>query len=140
MRASPGFPDRQAYTSRRTQSLAQLKVTLHMLRRLDAKREYPRYVRLSELRADPVTLASLQAVGGLSPEDALAEGVRLAVARGVLLALPVELAAPGEAAPAGAGAPRGAPGAPGAQRERDAPGAQRERDAPRAQRQRDECL
>jgi DNA replication protein len=140
MRAFPGFPDRPAYTRiptlwlhtvlAQTESLAELKVTLHVLRLLDAKREYPRYVRLSELRADPVTLASLQAVGGLSPEDALGEGVRLAVARGVLLALPVELAAPGEAVPS----PQGSAG------ERDAQRAQRERDAPGAQRQRDECL
>jgi DnaD/phage-associated family protein len=99
MRAFPGFPDRAATTRIPTQwlravlaeaeSLAELKVTLHALRQLDAKRAYPRYVRISELRADPTTVASLQATGGLSPEDALTEGVRLAVARGVFLALPV---------------------------------------------------
>jgi DNA replication protein len=106
MRAFPGFPDRPATTRVPTlwlqavladaESLAELKVTLHVLRLLDAKRDYPRYVRMSELRADPATWASLRATGGLSPDDALAEGVRLAVARGVLLALP--LAAEGTAA------------------------------------------
>jgi DNA replication protein len=99
MRAFPGFPDRAATTRIPTQwlravladaeSLAELKVTLHALRLLDAKRASPRYVRTSELRADATTVASLHATGGLSPEDALAEGVRLAVARGVFLALPV---------------------------------------------------
>ena len=99
MRAFPGFPDRLATTRIPTlwlravlaeaESLAELKVTLHALRLLDAKRDYPRYVRTSELRADATTIASLQATGGLSPEDALAEGVRLAVARGVFLTLPV---------------------------------------------------
>ena len=102
MRAFPGFPDRAATTRVPTlwlravlaeaESLAELKVTLHALRLLDAKRDYPRYVRTSELRADAATLASLQAAGGLSPEDALADGVRLAVARGVFLALPVATA------------------------------------------------
>ncbi|HEY7062173.1 MAG TPA: DnaD domain protein [Chloroflexota bacterium] len=107
MRAFPGFPDRAATTRIPTlwlravlaeaESLAELKVTLHALRLLDAKRTYPRYVRTSELRADATTIASLQTAGGLSTEDALAEGVRLAVARGVFLALP--LRAEGEAAP-----------------------------------------
>ena len=102
MRAFPGFPDRPAGTRVPTlwlravlaeaESLAELKVTLHVLRLLDAKRDSPRYVRVSELRADATTLASLQATGGLSVDAALAEGVRLAVARGVLLLLPVELA------------------------------------------------
>jgi len=99
MRAFPGFSDRAATTRIPTlwlrtvlaeaESLAELKITLHALRLLDAKRTYPRYVRTSELRADAATVASLQATGGLSPEDALSEGVRLAVARGVFLALPV---------------------------------------------------
>ncbi len=107
MRAFPGFPDRAATTRIPTlwlravlaeaESLAELKVTLHALRLLDAKRAYPRYVRTSELRADAATVASLQATGGLSPEDALAEGVRLAVARGVFLVVPVA------ASPAGQG-------------------------------------
>jgi DNA replication protein len=102
MRAFPGFPDRPTTTRLPTlwlravlaeaESLAELKVTLHALRLLDAKRDYPRFVRVSELRADAATVASLQAAGGLDPEDALAEGVRLAVARGVLLAVPVEIA------------------------------------------------
>src|SRR5687768_8307881 len=101
MRAFAGFSDRAARTPvptqwlrnvlAETESLAELKVTLHVLRLLDAKRDYPRYVRVSELRADAVTMASLQMAGGLSSDDALAEGVRLAVARGVLLALSVEV-------------------------------------------------
>ena len=102
MRAFPGFSDRAATTRIPTlwlravlaeaESLAELKVSLHAMRLLDAKRTSPRYIRTSELRADAATVASLQATGGLSPEDALAEGVRLAVARGVFLALPVAAA------------------------------------------------
>src|SRR5918911_572323 len=112
MRAFPGFPDRAATTRIPTlwlravladaESLAELKVTLHALRLLDAKRDYPRYVRTSELRADPATVASLQATGGLSSEDALAEGVRLAAARG-------RRAAPGARAARAAGGAAGAP-------------------------------
>ena len=102
MRAFPGFPDHPETTRLPTlwlravlaeaESLAELKVTLHALRLLDAKRDYPRFLRMSELRADATTVASLQAAGGLDPEDALVEGVRLAVARGVLLGVPVEVA------------------------------------------------
>lgn len=98
MRSFPGFPERAAQTRlptlwlrtvlAETESLAELKVTLQVLRLLDPKPP-PRFVRLGELRADGPTWASLQATGGLSPAAALAEGVRLAVARGVFLALPV---------------------------------------------------
>jgi DnaD/phage-associated family protein len=125
MRAFPGFPDRAGTTRVPTlwlrvvlaeaESLAELKVTLHALRLLDAKRDYPRYVRTSELRADAPTLASLQATGGLSPEDALAEGVRLAIARGVFLALPVTTAR-------GAQGPGPEDEAPGAKGQDAAPG------------------
>jgi DnaD/phage-associated family protein len=99
MRGFPGFPDRPSLTRVPTlwlrtvlaeaESLAELKVTLHVVRLLDDGRPAPRFVRLSELRADGPTRASLEAAGGLSLEAALAEGVRLAVARGVLLALSV---------------------------------------------------
>ncbi len=99
MRAFSGFPDAPASTRLPTlwlravlveaESLAEIKVTLQAMRLLDAKRDYPRFVRVSELRSDPVTMASLQAAGGLSPEAALEEGVRLSVARGVWLALPI---------------------------------------------------
>jgi len=125
MRAFPGFPDRAATTRIPTlwlravlaeaESLAELKVTLHALRLLDTKRDYPRFVRLSELRADAATVASLQATGGLSPDDALAEGVRLAVARGVFLAVPLGPEGQGRAA-AGPTYPPGPP--PGAGRGR----------------------
>lgn len=108
MRGFTGFPDRPAVTRVPTlwlravlaesESLAELKVTLAVLRLLDERRGSPRCVPLSELRADAATRASLHAVGGLSPDAALAEGVRLAVARGVLLALPVT--AEGQAAEA----------------------------------------
>jgi DNA replication protein len=120
MRAFPGFPDRAATTRVPTlwlravlaeaESLAELKVTLHALRLLDAKREPPRFVRVSELRADATTFASLQAAGGLSPEDALEEGVRLAVARGVLLAVSVEIAREAPRAANDGPAPRSAGG------------------------------
>lgn len=113
MQAFPGFPDQPRTTRVPTawlravlaeaESLPELKVTLHALRLLDAKRDYPRFVRVSELRADAPTVASLQATGGLSAEDALSEGVRLAVARGVLLALPIAVAAAGAGAAPGDG-------------------------------------
>jgi DnaD/phage-associated family protein len=98
-----------------TESLAELKVTLHVLRLLDAKRAYPRYARVSELRADAVTMASLQMAGGISPDDALAEGVRLAVARGVLVAVSVDVAQqqePAEGAEPGDGAAGAEPARP----------------------------
>jgi DnaD/phage-associated family protein len=136
MRAFPGFPDRPGQTRIPTlwlravlaeaESLAELKVTLHALRLLDAKREYPRYVRTSELRADATTVASLQATGGLSAEDALADGVRLAVARGVFLLLAVEVPRP----------ERGAEGGPETGSMRAAGAAAR----PRGRARRDECL
>ncbi len=121
MRAFPGFPDRPAQTTVPTlwlrtvlaeaESLAELKVTLHVFRLLQARREHPRYVRVSELRADATTMASLAAAGGLSPADALAEGVRLAVARGVFLALTVGEEAGGTASAAEGGAAPPAPDA-----------------------------
>ena len=52
-------------------------------------------MRLSELRGDAATMASLAAAGGISAADALAEGVRLAVARGTFLAVGLEAARAG---------------------------------------------
>src|SRR5690349_18993842 len=102
MRAFPGFPDRVAQTMvptlwlravlAETESLAEIKVTLHVFRLLQTKPEHPRHVRVSELRSDAPTMASLAAAGGISAADALAEGVRLAVARGTFLAIAVEAA------------------------------------------------
>src|SRR5205823_7834990 len=129
MRAFPGFPDRIAQTMVPTlwlrtvlaeiESLAEIKVTLHIFRLLQARREHPRSVRVSELRSDAPTMASLAACGGISAADALAEGVRLAVARGTFLAVALHAAVAGDAegptAPASGGVPAaGAPASQGA--------------------------
>src|SRR5258707_534484 len=107
MRAFPGFPDRIAQAMvptlwlrtvlPETESLAEIKVTLHVFRLLQARREHPRSVRVSELRSDAPTMASLAACGGISAADALAEGVRLAVARGTFLAVGLDAALSGDA-------------------------------------------
>jgi DNA replication protein len=136
MRAFPGFPDRIAQTMvptlwlrtvlAETESLAEIKVTLHVFRLLQARREHPRSVRVSELRGDAPTMASLAACCGISAADALAEGVRLAVARGTFLAVALEAVAGGDAdrsaAPASGGGPAvGGPASPGAADPRAAP-------------------
>jgi DNA replication protein len=65
-------------------NLNELKVTLHILWRLDAKPGYPRYLSLSELLRDATLLEGLQG-GDLAPEGRLLDGLRRAVDRGVLL-------------------------------------------------------
>jgi DNA replication protein len=121
MRAFPGFPDRIAQTMvptlwlrtvlAETESLAEIKVTLHVFRLLQARREHPRSVRVSELRADAPTMASLAACGGISAADALAEGVRLAVARGTFLTVALDADAAGAADASAASASGGGPAA-----------------------------
>src|SRR3954447_18873679 len=135
MRAFPGFPDRIAQTMvptlwlrtvlAETESLAAIKVTLNVFRLLQARREHPRSVRVSELRGDAPTMASLAACGGISAADALAEGVRMAVARGTFLTVAVDAVAAGavdpSAAPASSGPAAAAPAGPGAADPRAAP-------------------
>lgn len=69
--------------------LAELKVTLHVWRLLHECRTYPRFVRRAALAADRVLLAGLVVANREHPEAALAEGLRRALARGILIALTV---------------------------------------------------
>jgi DnaD/phage-associated family protein len=66
--------------------LAELKVTLHVLWRLYHKKEKHQYVTQSDLLGDGTLLHSLQALAA-TPEEALRQGLRQAVARGTLLHL-----------------------------------------------------
>lgn len=72
------------------ESLAELKVTLHLFWLLAQRRGLPKAVSLSELEADRLLLRSVKT--GTSPrpaEDFLREGLELAVTRGTLLMLSV---------------------------------------------------
>src|SRR5581483_211941 len=87
----PGFPDRGRYLALPASffsavlpeiaDLAELKVTLHALPILLAKKGSPRYIFPSELLADAAVEASLRVLG--EPAAVLAEGLRAAAARGV---------------------------------------------------------
>jgi DnaD/phage-associated family protein len=71
------------------EDLAELKVTLHIFWILHQKKGFPRYVTLQELAADGTLIAGLKKAG-YSAEGAIAEALRLAVARGTLLHLAIE--------------------------------------------------
>jgi DNA replication protein len=66
--------------------LAELKLTLHVIWRLQRLEREPRCLALSELRADGTLLAGLDP-GGVRPQEALAEALARAVTRGTLLRL-----------------------------------------------------
>jgi len=68
--------------------IAELKVTLYIFWVLYRRKEYPRYVTLSELRADRPLMLGLGDEG--APEEALARGLDMAVDRGILLRLDSE--------------------------------------------------
>jgi len=68
------------------EDLAELKVCLHIFWRLSQKGGYPRFVTYGELAADPLLRA------GLRDGAALATALEQAVARGLLLTLPLEQA------------------------------------------------
>ena len=69
--------------------LAELKVTLHMFWRLYHMRGYPRCVSHTQLAADSTLLRSLKELGRPA-EEALAEGLERAVARGTLIKVVAE--------------------------------------------------
>jgi DnaD/phage-associated family protein len=89
----PGFPDRVRYLALpavffsevlpRIADPAELKVTLHALPILLAKKGAPRYVFPSELLADRMVATSLRVLG--EPGRVLEAGLRAAAARGVLV-------------------------------------------------------
>jgi DnaD/phage-associated family protein len=97
MKAFSGFPaGKVSYTSIPNlffsellpliDSLAELKVTLHVLWRLGSKKAPQRYVPFGELLGDGALLHGLEGLAS-SPEEALRDGLRKAVARGTLLYL-----------------------------------------------------
>jgi len=67
-------------------SLAELKVTLHIFWLLYHKRGSVRYVTLQELQGEGVLLRGLQGLAA-SPDEALRDGLQHGVARGTLLHL-----------------------------------------------------
>jgi DnaD/phage-associated family protein len=67
-------------------SLAELKVTLHVLWLLDSKKAPERYVAFGELLGDGTLLHGLEGLAP-APEEALRGGLAQAVARGALLHL-----------------------------------------------------
>jgi DnaD/phage-associated family protein len=72
------------------ESLAELKVTLHVIWAVHQKKGFPRFVTLRELSRDGTLMAGLKG-GGRAAEEVLGEGLALAVARGTLLHLTAEL-------------------------------------------------
>jgi DnaD/phage-associated family protein len=66
-------------------SLAELKLVLHLWRRLHESRRSPRYALASEIRADRALLVALQAGETTNPRVALEDALRSAIERGVFL-------------------------------------------------------
>jgi DNA replication protein len=62
----------------------ELKVTLHILWRLDQKSGYPRYLSLTELLGDATLLEGFQG-SDIAPEGCVLDGLRRATERGALL-------------------------------------------------------
>lgn len=72
------------------ESLAELKVTLHLFWLLSQRRGLPKAVSLAELESDRLLLRSIRPVPGPRPAvDFLREGLELAVSRGTALMLEV---------------------------------------------------
>src|ERR687893_693331 len=94
-----GFPERMTYVPipgpffgpllRDVDSLAELKVALHVCRRLYEGRGTPRFVRRSELLADRGLLAALRPSAHAPSESDVAHALDAAVRRGIFLAVPV---------------------------------------------------
>lgn len=92
-----GFPARTEYTPvpnpffgvllPQIETLAELKVTLHIFWALYRRKGYPRFIAYSELRGDAGLMSGL--VGERTPEEQLKEALAAAVARGTLLTVGV---------------------------------------------------
>lgn len=100
MKTFPGFPaGKVAYTPLPNlfftellpiiDDLAELKVTLHVFWRLYHLQGYPRCVSHADLAADSTLLRSLRGLGRPA-EEALADGLERAVARGTLIKVVAE--------------------------------------------------
>ena len=100
MKKFHGFPERMRYTPvpniffssllAEIDDLAELKVTLHLIRALYEKRGFPRLVRLSELSADRGLLLALQQPGATPPEQRVIGALDRACARGTLLGVALQ--------------------------------------------------
>jgi DnaD/phage-associated family protein len=94
-----GFPERMTYVPipgpffgpllRDIDSLAELKLALHVCRRLYEGRGTPRFVRRSELLADQGLVAALRPGASTPSEAEVAGALGAAVRRGMLLAVAV---------------------------------------------------
>jgi DNA replication protein len=97
MKKFAGFPDRMHYTPvpnvffsallAEIDDLAELKVTLHLIRALYEQKGFPRLVRLSDLYRDRALLLALREQGSGSREQRLEAALDRALARGTLLAV-----------------------------------------------------
>ena len=100
MKKFAGFPDRMQYTPvpnlffssliGEIDDLAELKVTLYLIRALYEKRGFPRMVRLSDLSADRTLLLALRTAEGDSPEQRLLAALDRACARGTFLGVALQ--------------------------------------------------
>lgn len=100
MKKFRGFPDRMRYTPvpnlffstllAEIGDLAELKVTLYLIRALYEKRGFPRLVRLSELSGDRSLLLALHEPGGEPAERRLVAALDRACARGTLLGVALQ--------------------------------------------------
>lgn len=95
-----GFPSRMAFLPvpapllgpllQEIDTLAELKLVLHLWRRLHETRRSPRYALLSEIRADRALLLALQSRDGGNPRVEVEDALRRAVERGIFLLITVE--------------------------------------------------
>jgi DnaD/phage-associated family protein len=95
-----GFPRRMAFLPvpapilgpllQDIDSLAELKLVLHVWRRLHESRRSPRYALASEIRADRALLLAIQNGTTRNPRVALEDALRTAIERGVFLEVEAE--------------------------------------------------
>src|SRR5262245_22177297 len=95
----PGFPDRLTYLPvpvtlfgallRDIDSLAELKLTLHCWRLLQAQKGRLRFLRRSQLAVDRTLLLALRSGQSEPPDQLLLRALESACQRGTLLALAV---------------------------------------------------
>jgi DNA replication protein len=95
-----GFPQRMAFVPvpapllgpllQEIDSLAELKLVLHLWRRLQETRRSPRYALLSEIRADRALIVALQNPDSGNPRVTLEDALRSSVERGIFLQVDVQ--------------------------------------------------
>lgn len=99
MKKFPGFPDRMRYTPvpnvffstvlSEVDDLAEMKVSLHLLRLLYEKRGFPKLVQLSELYRDRPLLVALRVPGPEPAERTLERALERATERGIFISAPL---------------------------------------------------